>query len=644
MNWICGYWMLDGKCMDPAVLPHMLGAGINVQTQARETWNADNQAIAFGAVSWSPQADLRQAACIARHPESGCVAIADARLDNPEELRAALGFAGTDATPAELVLHAWLHWGEDCVARIDGDFAFAIHDPRRQLLFIARDRMGVRPPYIHYQPGKQLVFGTSSHAVLAHPQVPGDLNQARVADYLLELAGKGLEGLDFISTFHSTVLRHPPRQTTTITPRKQRARQYWSLEPGSAGTLPRSDAEWVEALDAVLESAVSRQRHGSGRVGSMLSGGMDSTALAMIAADQLQAAGSPPLHTFSAIDSSRADCLETRAILACIQRPGLQPHLFDIAQPGALQHAMEDFLDSFNEPFDMGMALLDAQYLSAARAGVDAVIDGIDGDTLFSATGVVQHQVRTGHWLAAWANIRGMQRIWNGSLPQYLRMFAVPGLAPDWLRRMRSSRQRHCVAAIPDTPMSTDFLTRNGIADRLRQYDIDNASAAALDPVERRCHSLMRSQHASALERYHRVASRHGVTPLHPFFDRRVLELGVHVPGHLRLRDGRTKAILREAMRGRMPEAVRLRTDKQHLGWKLTLRMWGAHADRLQQRLESTETLDSIIDPQQLQWLRHKLVSQPEAPLLGNRIFVGQLAHWLRRYDLIQKQPAALVS
>ena len=632
--------MLDGGCMDPAVLPHMLGAGIRVEAEALETWNADNHAIAFGAVSWSPQADLRHAACIARHPESGCVAIADARLDNPEELRAALGLAGTNATTARLILHAWLHWGEDCVARIDGDFAFAVHDPRRQLLFIARDRMGVRPLYIHHQQGKRLVFGTSSHSVLAHPQVPGDINQARVADYLLELAGKGLEGLDFTSTFHSAVQRHPPRLATTTTPRRQNAHQYWVLEPGRAGTLPRTDPEWVEALGAALEGAVSRQRRGPSRVGCMLSGGMDSTALAMIAADQLQAVGSAPLHTFSAIDSSRADCLETRAVLASIRRPGLQPHLFDIAQPDVMHSSLEGFLDDFDEPFDMGMALLDAQYLSAARAGVDAVMDGIDGDSLFSAAGVVQQQVRSGHWPAAWANIRGMQRIWNGGLLQYLRMFALPGLAPDWLHRLRSWQQEQkYVEAIPDTPMSMDFLARNGIGDRLRRYDVENAPRAGLDPVGHRCHSLMRSLHASALERYHRVASRHGVTPLHPFFDRRVLELGVHVPGHLRLRDGRTKAILREVMRGRMPEAVRLRTDKQHLAWRLTTRLWEARADGLQQRLKCTETLSGIIDPQLLQSLGQDPASHPGASSSGDRVFVGQLAHWLRRHHRTSERP-----
>ena len=102
------------------------------------------------------------------HRQSGCVAIADARLDNPAELRAALDLPAPDHAPdrstdhaAQLILHAWLRWGEDCVERIDGDFAFAVHDPRQRMLFLARDRMGQRPLHVHHVPGRLLVFASS---------------------------------------------------------------------------------------------------------------------------------------------------------------------------------------------------------------------------------------------------------------------------------------------------------------------------------------------------------------------------------------------------------------------------------------------------------------------------------------------------
>ena len=635
MKWICGYWALDGAPVAPPVLEAMSVARVNATAPRRQSWRSKDGAIAFGSAWWSPQPGLAPPACIVMHPASGCIAVADARLDEPAALRAALDLPAPDEAPdastdhaAGLILHAWLRWGEDCVGRIDGDFAFAIHDPRENRLFLARDRMGVRPLYVHHVPGKLLVFGSTSHAVLAHPRVPRDLNEARMADYLLELAGAGLEAVDFTSTFHAAVERHPPRQASLVTPGGVQSRQYWRLEPHRTGPLPRTDAEWTEALAAALERAVAQQLRGPGRVGSMLSGGMDSTSLAVIAADQVQAAGMPPLPTFSAIDSSRPDCLETRAVRAAIARPGLETHLFDIANPGGLESALEDFLDEFDEPFDMGMTLLDSQYLLAARAGVDAVLDGIDGDTLFSAGGVLQRQIRRGQWLALRDNVQGLSRIWKGSRWLYLRRLALPGLVPLWLKRLRH-RQKDPSLGVP---IDRAFHARVDVPERLQRLDAQYHPGPLRSRAQLSSRSLMLACHAAALERYGRAAARHGVTPLHPFFAREVLELGMHVPDGLRMRQGYNKAILRDVLRDRMTESVRLRTDKQHLGWRLTTRLWTNRQADLDCRLQQTRALGGIMDRSQLDWLRQRSPDSTDELHAAKRIFVGQLAHWLDRH------------
>ena len=626
MNFICGHWIFDGP-VDTQALAAMRIARVNHPSPDLQAWRSDNVAVAFGTAWWSPQTDLTAPTLIARHPQTGCVAVADARLDEPDELRAALGLSREQAPEAvHLILHAWLRWGEACPEHIDGDFAFAIHDPRENCLFLARDRMGVRPLYVHHAPGKRIVFGTTSHAVLAHPQVPRDINEARIADYLLELAGTGLEAVDFTSTFHSAVERHPPRHASLVTPRSSQSRQYWRLEPHRTGPLPRTDAEWTEALAAALERAVAQRLRAPGRVGSMLSGGMDSTSLAVIAADQLQAAGMPPLPTFSAIDSSRADCLETLAVRAAIERPGLETHLVDIANPGELRSALEDFLDEFDEPFDMGMTLLDSQYLLAARAGVDALIDGLDGDTLFSAGGVLQRQLSGGHWRALRDNIQGLSRIWKGSPWLYLRKLALPGLVPLWLKRLR----RRLKEPVLDVPIDKGFHDRIDVPERLRVADSFYHPGPLRTRAQLSSRSLMLPCHPAGLERYTRTAARHGVTPLHPFFAREVLELGMHVPDRLRMRHGFNKAILREVMRMRMPDSVRLRTDKQHLSWRLTTLLWENRQPDLDHRLQRPP-LQGVVDPRQLAWLQQSDKDIAGRHHAAKRIFVGQLAHWLDR-------------
>ena len=586
MKMICGYWALDGAPMPHGTLPSMQAARPAPAHAARQAWTAADGQLAFGSFWWSPQPGLAAPACIAAHPESGCVVVADARLDNPAELRAALSLpAPADAPDSRtdhataLILQAWLRWGQACVERIDGDFAFAVHDPRQRLLYLARDRMGQRPLYVHHVPGRLLVFASSSHAVLAHPRVPKDLNEARIADYLLEGAGGGTEGADFTSTFHAAVERHPPRHVLTVSPQGGQLRRYWQLEPGHTGPLPSTDQGWAEALTEAMERAVAQRLAGPCRVGSMLSGGLDSTSLAIIAADQLQAVGCGPLPTFSAIDSSRPDCLETAAITAAVKRPGFDPQLFDIASPGDLLPELERFLQEFDEPFDASMAILDAQYANAARVGVDGVMDGGNGDCLFLPGGTLRRQIRSGQWHAAWRNAKGLSRF-GGRPWHHLRAPLRGALAPAWLRGLITpGRERHWrQQVLARAGLDPSFAQRAGAEDRLQRLQSLRSTQAQSTAAEA-AEALQHTYPAVGAERYTRVAARHGITPLAPFSERRLLELCVHLPDRQRLHEGWTKAVLRQAMAGRMPDAVRLRTDKQHLGWRLSGHLWNRQED-----------------------------------------------------------------
>lgn len=641
MKLICGYWALDGAPTPAGTLDAMRTAHVRCDTPHLDAWRQDP--LAFGSTWWSPQTGLTPPQCIVRHPETGCVVVADARLDNPAELRAALGLPAPDDAPdattdhaSRLILHAWLRWSDACVDHIDGDFAFAVHDPRQQRLFLARDRMGQRPLYVHHVPGKLLVFGSTSHAVLAHSRVPKDINEARIADYLLESRSAGLEGVDFTSTFHLAVERHPPRHVRSVDAQGERLRQYWQLEPGRAGPLPKTDDEWAEALTAAMERAVAQRLAGPQRVGCMLSGGMDSTSLAIIAADQLRAAGLGPLPSFSAIDSSRDDCLETRAVRAASQHPGLEPHLFDIAEPGDLLPELERFLEEFDEPFDALMTMIDAQYANAARANVDSVIDGANGDSLFLPGGSLSRQVRSGHWLAVWRNAQGMTR-YGGRPLQYLRTPLRAALIPDWLHRLltRHRDRRRQALITTQAHLATAFADRTRVLERLQTLKQRSPASFGNATMESAA-ILMHTFPVAAAERYFRVATRHGITPLTPFSERCMLELCVNLPDRQRMRDGWAKPLLRHAMRGRMPEAVRQRYDKQHLGWRLTSRLWDRHDDLPAWPEIARGPLAGYLAPQQ---------PAQDPPTPGHRwprqlLFMIQLEHWVRRTRPLTPNPS----
>ena len=183
MSGICGEFNLDGGPVDDS--------DIRVMTRWLERRGPDGTSIlgngSFGcghsllattpesSVEHQPFADL----------DSGCVITADARLDYRDELIAQLGIERRlqEIGDAELILRSYLRWGEQCPARLLGDYAFAIWNPRERRLFCARDPFGMRPLCYHYAPGRRFVFASDTRAILLLTEVPHRVSEERIADF-----------------------------------------------------------------------------------------------------------------------------------------------------------------------------------------------------------------------------------------------------------------------------------------------------------------------------------------------------------------------------------------------------------------------------------------------------------------------------
>ena len=602
MQAIAGYFRLDGAPARVAELAVLRAALISNPSIRADRFDGHVEgAVALGGAQWGLSSGAGWGPGTCRDDESGCLAVVDARLDNSASLAARLGLRSdrvVGVAQAQLVLGAWLRWGERCVEHLRGDFAFAVWDPRQRRLFCARDIMGVRPLCIHHRPGQLFAFASRAQALLALPGVPVDLDEGRVADALVPQ----LEGIDKTSTCYRAVRRLPPAHVVVVEAGGFRQRRYWRLEPGLV-PVPKSDSAWAQAVGETLERAVGEHLQGPLSVGCMLSGGMDSSSLAVIAADQLAHAGRPPLPTFSSVDDDPA-CEETRAIRAMLEYPGFSPTLIDPIAIDAVRGALRDAIDHGDEPFDVFMVLLHAQYLAAAQAGVNAVIDGVDGDMLFSTGSGLVRALRQLRWLGVWRNIRGYQRIHPGlSAWRYLSLLCRGAFVPDALRRCirRDRLQTQVREEIQSGFLAPEFAARIDLRDRLRRFDEWGARGPVPGTVEQALGSLDHPFTTCGMERYHRVAAWHGIDPRHPMTDRGVLELCVNLPDRQRMRDGWTKAVLRHAMRGRLPDPVCWRTGKQHLGWSLIERVLLDDVGGLAQRLaERRDVLAPYVDLRKL--------------------------------------------
>lgn len=186
---------------------------------------------------------------------------------------ATLGHTFRTHSDTEVIVHAWEQWGEDCVKRFRGMFAFAIHDRNRDTLFLARDRLGKKPLYYAWLPDGQLVFGSELKALLAHPGVPRTLDPRAIEDYF------GYGYIPDPKTILRGVAKLAPAHTLLVHrgDKSAKQREYWDVKFEVDNTLRESDAA-AELIERFRE-AVKIRLISEVPLGAFLSGGVDSSAV-----------------------------------------------------------------------------------------------------------------------------------------------------------------------------------------------------------------------------------------------------------------------------------------------------------------------------------------------------------------------------
>ncbi|TNC71488.1 asparagine synthase-related protein [Rubellimicrobium roseum] len=587
MSGICGLFRLDGAPAESA--DPMIARLRRRGPEASRTHVEGSVSLGHALLATTPEA-LHEVMPLT-DSTTGCTITADVRLDNREELIAALRISNPKIGDGELLLRAWLAWGEACLDHLLGDFAFAIWDPRNRQLFAARDHMGLRPFAYAHVPGRILAFASEVVAVLAAPDVPHRIDEGRIADFLYS----GLEGLGFTSTFFKDVQRLPPAHCLTASSTGLSVRRYWSLAPGPELRLP-SNESYAEAFLDIFTEAVRCRLRGVGPVGSMLSGGMDSGSIVAVATRLLAEEGRGPLPTFSLVGPDPDTCKETRAIRAAMTMSNLQCYVLDWSQPETWPTDLVRDLNQIDEPFDGHIDILRGIYGAAQAAGVKVVLDGAAGDVVLSAGNRIEELVRLLRWREAWRESKGEWEFYPGG-PRPWRTFAASvrrAATPDWARRLRRSWQTYFSGLPEHRLISPEFAARSDLVGRLAR-DREQTLLGRHSNSVAHAHTIQRAFLTAARERYDRVASAYGVECRDPFLDRRFIGFCLRLPASQRLSDGWPKVIQRRAMAGRLPDEVRWRKGKEHLGFTLTKAMFATWPDWTQRLAEARPLLANYV-------------------------------------------------
>jgi asparagine synthase (glutamine-hydrolysing) len=497
-------------------------------------------------------------------PQSGNWIVYNGEIYNFRDVRRELEQAGTEFashTDTEVLLKAYAHWGEQCLAKFRGMFAFAIWDVRKHRLFIARDPMGIKPLY-YAQAGAYFLFASEVRTLLGTGLVPRRIDAAGLINYLTDGSAYDpltlVEGIRALPAGHSLIWQDG---TTRVSP-------YWDLigDAGALESLGENDA--AANLQPMLEEAVRLQLVSDVPVGVFFSGGIDSSALVSI----LSRGGVTP-STFSIVfrEAEYSEAKYSRAVAAKFHT---DHHEIAVSQadvlesiPGALRAMDLPTMDGVNTYFVSR---------ETRRAGVKVALSGLGGDEIFagySSFRTVPRMERFAHW---WNRIPGTVRSPMASAfgalsadnDQNRKLVSLAGdngrlLHPYFLSRMLF------------TPRQRDLLSPlSGLADAeiaaASQRESLNC-ALALDPVNRVSYLESRCYMLNTLLRDSDFMSMsQGLEVRVPLIDHQLAQAVLSLPGAWKM--NRTpKKLLVEALAGTLPDEVVHRPKR---GFTLPFERW----------------------------------------------------------------------
>ena len=492
---------------------------------------------------------------------------------NFRELRTELereGHAFMTSSDTEVILAAYQQWGAGCVERLEGMFAFALWDKQRSELLLVRDRLGKKPLYF-FQGGSQFVFGSEIKAVLAALPGTPEMDAEALDEYLTYLY------VPYPRTFFEGIRQVPPASWICVRVEGDGLRmssgEYWDpLEGGNRGR--RSIRENEEELRERLDGAVSSRMISDVPLGVLLSGGLDSSAITAVMART----GSAAVRSFSVgfAGDRMYDEIPFAGMVA--ERFGCRHEVLE-AKASSMR-SLAKIIWHFDQPFGNPTALLTYELAALTKQSVTVALGGDGGDELFGG-----YPRYVGAYASGWVR----------SLPRFLRSGLLPFLggciADDTNGRHQFRRLREFLehANRPLIEMYLAWIGYFSASDKQRLYTDGLARATAghdagdflrglyqraegLETLNRLAYVDMRSfLCCNVLEYGDRMSMAHALELRAPFCDRGLVEFALRVPFEQKFRYGKSKWLLRRAMRRVLPEPVLTRGK---LGFNPPVNSW----------------------------------------------------------------------
>jgi asparagine synthase (glutamine-hydrolysing) len=491
---------------------------------------------------------------------------------NFQELREELirkGHTFRSTSDTEVIIHLYEEYGPECVSRLRGMFAFALWDDAAKVLFLARDRVGIKPLY-YVNTGKALLFASEVKALLCDPAVPREVDPAAIHRFLSFLYLPGDK------TLFRGIQKLEPGCYLVARQGQVTCRQYWDLQfsrDGAHRDLPETCAE----LRTLLTRTVREHMISDVPVGVLLSGGVDSTIVLSCAVQET----SKRINTFTiGFGGEEFDDERPYARLAA-ERFGTEHHEITIS-PEDFSGFLPAYVRHMEEPVCEAPAIALYYVSRLARRHVTVVLSGEGGDEAFG----------------------GYQTYRNLLLLEQIKRAAGPfkgllGAGAGWLGRITGSGRFKKYGPLCNTPLSSYYYSRVGtpfsyfnahreelctpdFRARVNGNSDARIIAQLFEQVDRQApvqHPLNRMLYVDTktwlpddlLIKADKITMANSLELRVPLLDHLVLEFAARLPTHFKVKGWTTKRILKEAFKGQIPQEI---IDRRKTGLPVPLRRW----------------------------------------------------------------------
>jgi asparagine synthase (glutamine-hydrolysing) len=492
-------------------------------------------------------------------------------IHNFTELRQTLcerGYEFRSTADTEVILRAYQEWGEDCVTHFNGMWAFVLWDHRNRRLFASRDHLGIKP-LTYYADRRVIAFASELKALVPLPRIPRRLDPEALHHYL------SLMKVPAPFTIYEGIRKLRPAHSLVVARESLAERRYWRP---ATDPLECTEQEALERVDALLHDSVRLRLLADVPVGSLLSGGIDSSIVTAVAATRARDA----LKTFNASFRLVPEFDESRWAEAVASHVGVQHRSCELSFD--FLERLPELIDLFDEPFSVSSVMGVYLLAQVAASEVKVLLTGDGGDELFA--GYLERHV-------------GVDELWERTGRRPLAHFDAEraSASTQWVRWERLETRSKVRLALQSITRSDS--RRRDDSFNLMRLILNDAEKQALYAPEWRArtrglstlrwlgstlpprgleglrrwqlHDISTSLHDEMLAKVDKATMAWGIEARVPFLDHRLVDLGLNLPDRLKVADGHGKWILRKLGERYLPPAV---INRKKQGFSVPLSAW----------------------------------------------------------------------